>query len=1349
MPSLLDREVGSAAKDAFGHRHYAEALKSLIENEKHKPPYSIGLLGNWGTGKSTIKKLYLNGLKEDAESDSKGKKRSEKISPITFNAWRFGGSDIKRALLRHIYLELGGNERSLRDALFRQIERSSSEDKTGWEIVRDIAASLGWPLLLVTLAASAVALVVWLIAETMGAGEISSSLIGVAAFYFSGYVLKGYIESGIPFVRFDNPVNRIELPLATAEEYEDLLLEQIKSFVQGEGADCERLVVFVDDLDRLSAREMVDGLDAIRTFLDLPDSKLPDDLGVIFVISCDEARVARAIERKWANGSDLPGAVFSFEDARRYLNRMFQFRLEIPRFPKRDMRNYARQRFKSELKEVAEDINQSETSLESVVTRLMHVDVESPRNAIQIINAFAQSWWIAKKREYEGPGSNRAGGLREGVVTSHPESLAALSVLRVDYPDFYDELQGHSDLIQRFVQVFIRDSALQKQPEAIRDALGRFAADENGTKVKDEYKGLLRYISGLQGIRWPDSLRPLLLLTQDPVTRDLGESEIRVREELISANHQGVLEALGRGADDKEFSQKEVEILHNVIEELHRRDAIRRDNAASVLANLCRRIPDDGMGRKLYTFLSSRLQRSGDLRYRLGIGKIKKFLDRLRPDEQRTIASRLVDDIIKVGADSEAEIDFMTQDLETPSLNEARDIVDAALPVILDVRRNCGLEDKEDEKLLKWLRANRPVRVSGDKDELPFPKLEEWVQAYEDSLLPDLESDYIRLLAQYLRTERSPTFDLDEALRKSRDVFDRMVQAGSESRRDLGSVLTSFVSVSNGAAVKQAYSFVIQTSHQFDQATVSSFIEAFAGRLQKREKDENWRISDQWRSDLEALLQLVDSQNDIEDEAAKEALKDLAIELGRVTSEGERAEQKARYSTEIIDRLLGFAPEQANQAISNWTDRVLDDLPVQARKWIGGNLERVSSDQRASLIDHLNQTVRDTNISQEIAERYNEFTAEVTREGACTEEVRGHFGNIYNYLKRNSNQQYFVGQLFPALSQVIKYGPKDKAGQMIDQLFNQSQNNHPLHGVLHSSMADYWPNNVNEYESYDPKKYFNYGSGYINKYANGEEASEVLYSMRKIAKHGLVDESHHKTIIDAACKIWGYDKNAATDAIQAYSSLPSDTNQVSDLIESVNTDSEDDIEALKTAWNKFSTLTSADQDYKVLVRLLNKQAENSPEAPDLGVNLWTSSDGVSAEELLRRTALSEELNDEQRKRVWLEIERRAEALGSKFFLDLLPSYFRLSESLQAQQEALSSKSKTEISALFDAREEEQELALTLVKSLQVASTTNLKRKLARWVGELEAPSHLITQLDQDLSPQDKEFLGEQVASYET
>lgn len=130
LPTILDRELSHRSGDAFGHQHYADALKDLIESKEHAPPYSIGLLGSWGTGKSSIKQLYLSDLSSDT-AGKVGERRSDHFFPITFNAWRYGGTDdLKRALLRHVFRELNGDEAQLRRDLFQQVSSTVQKRRT-------------------------------------------------------------------------------------------------------------------------------------------------------------------------------------------------------------------------------------------------------------------------------------------------------------------------------------------------------------------------------------------------------------------------------------------------------------------------------------------------------------------------------------------------------------------------------------------------------------------------------------------------------------------------------------------------------------------------------------------------------------------------------------------------------------------------------------------------------------------------------------------------------------------------------------------------------------------------------------------------------------------------------------------------------------------------------------------------------------------------------------------------------------------------------------------------------------------------------------------------------------------
>ena len=168
MPSILDREIAAKADDAFGHQDFADALKSLIEAEHNQPPYSIGLLGSWGTGKSTIKSLYLKDLEDDTAIESHKKKRSQRIKALTFNAWRYGGSDIKRALLRHVFLNLGGTAQTLKDEIYNQIKYDFLKPRSWKDIWFEVYEKGVWNLIPVAVFLVFLCFMLWVTVYLLG-----------------------------------------------------------------------------------------------------------------------------------------------------------------------------------------------------------------------------------------------------------------------------------------------------------------------------------------------------------------------------------------------------------------------------------------------------------------------------------------------------------------------------------------------------------------------------------------------------------------------------------------------------------------------------------------------------------------------------------------------------------------------------------------------------------------------------------------------------------------------------------------------------------------------------------------------------------------------------------------------------------------------------------------------------------------------------------------------------------------------------------------------------------------------------------------------------------------------------
>jgi hypothetical protein len=867
MPSVLDREVRAREADAFGHRHFALALADLIESSSNPPPFSIGLLGGWGMGKSSIKELYLADL-EGSEARSQGNgKRRERFHAITFNAWRYGGENVKRALLRHVFRALGGDEGKLFDALFNQITRSRLEARPWLDVLRELWGRFGWGLGLILLFFLIIGLIAWGLGWLLGLGESSLGL-ALAVLLLAGATLaKPFLNPTWLVVPRYAAFTRVELPRASIEQYEELLLDQLHEFKKRRGRRCERLVIFVDDLDRLSAEEMVTGLDAIRTFMDLSTEELPAGMGIVFVVSCDEERVARALTER-GRSSDLPGAVFSRSDARRFLDRIFQFRLELPPLPRQDMRRFAREKLAQHAPVFYAALEQRDGTIDDIIDRLIHVDVRSPRNAVQLLNAFVESWWLAVRREREGAGTNSPGGLREGAVTDYLEALAAICALRVDFPDFYTQLERQPRLLEWFTEVFIRGTPYEDESEAVREALRPFV---NEGTLKPDYRPLRRFASSLEGLRWPSSLQPLLLLSQDAITRHSGDRGIGVFEALVSGDGPGALRELGRDADGRELTREDVALLRSLDEDLRAETPVRRNNAAAVIAGLAARIPRPS-AYSVLTPVARRLIESDQLRWRLGVDGIREVIEPVSQGDRRAAAARLVEDLLR----PEDEIAFRLVGGGQPSLHEAVEMVLEAVPLILSVLQRDGLDDISRAKLADWLEV-RQIASARRQQVLSILQLETWMADYEPALVPLLGARYVRLIIDVLDSNEPPRLVLPETLRRVRGIFDDLYNGGEIRRTELWEFLPSLVSLREPLAVSLAREYFVARLRDVPPGSVNVFVRRFAERQSRSVEEAGiWELPDPCVEGGALVQILTDRPSDI-DPGTQSALVNLAV----------------------------------------------------------------------------------------------------------------------------------------------------------------------------------------------------------------------------------------------------------------------------------------------------------------------------------------------------------------------------------------------------------------------------------------------------------------------------------------
>lgn len=1226
MPAVLDRQIENEAQDAFGHRHFAQALQSLVEAKHHKPPFSIGLLGGWGTGKSSIKELYTRGLADGASDGAGNVSRRGRIKSITFNAWRFGGKDqdIKRALLRHVFMELGGDEQALHDKLFRNVTQVETQWK-GWKEYAvqlwrawslPLPAFIGAMLLLFGLVWAGLTILPW-------SSPIVQSTFILAISGAYSYLLKNLKPSKVDSYR---SITKVSLPSASAEQYEEMLLEQLKVF-KGPAAGiftkpdpCERLVIFVDDLDRLSAEEMVLGLDAVRAFMEIPPEKLPLGLGLVFVISCDEAKVADALARGRGN-PEQPGTVFTHMDARRYLDRIFQFRLEIPPAPRGDMRQFALKHLSSFM-DIVKDLNAGGASPEEVIDRMIHVNVVDPRNALQIVNAFAQSWWLAKRREYEGSSGERPGGLHEGAVTSHPISLGALSAARVSFPDFYRDLQDDPLLLGRLTELLVHEGELSDQPVEARALLvKRYVIEdkEGKTTIREGCRDLRQFLSSLVGVRWPDSLQSLLLLSEDPISRKFGAGTSTLYNMLVSGDTRGLIERLSTRTDKVALSEDQAQLLHELISDLHLETESRRHNAMRVIANLLDRLPPRTV-RLMLGKLCNALTASLDLRSMVGLDKINSVVLLANAQEQRQIAAELVDDLLT----TQHQIEFRLETMQTPSLDEAKAMVVKACEIVLNVRSVHGLPAAQERKLIEWLKV-RDVSIGKSSFHFDFNTLEHWIGRHEEMLLTMLGTDYSSLVADEVEAGRSQALELSTVSGRVDRLFGSLAAKGEESRADLWKLVDRYLKLSP-LELQSCALTTLEQSHQLagSQPLSACLVAIVRNLIEHPNPAVDYERGFRW------VLSTASARFG---ELSKEAKSSLA-DLGGNLSGGEfyQADAVALFE-QIIQRESGMLA----QVSANWVESFAEGLPFECCASLLKAYGDLPEDVQSKVIAYFDTGFTAAAMPDRFGELYALAAANIPSKSWGSGLMHDHLDRSLSRLpSRVSRPVEELDDLLGGLSKVYLHGSPATIATCLRDTFSSAASYPAQHERLHQYLAGTWPSTDVVQPGYAPDTIFSDAIN-VGRRSPKDAGRGLLSSLDSMVELGIVGLERDAELIELACLIW------QAHPVEAQEFFTRDSrrltpSQIAQLPGAISWESPEEVGWLRGAWGKTISELDASERTATTLLVLALGPVGNAQLPDQALSLWINCLGNGGFQGLVQALMSNEASDDGRRRLWRQVD---------------------------------------------------------------------------------------------------------------
>lgn len=520
---VVDAPVGEVARDAFGHDDIADNLHRMItEPTNHRR--MIGLLGQFGVGKSTIIELLRAKLLGD-QNIGLIRMSAERHEPVGFHraaVYAFAealvaSEQVSTKVADEILEPLrSAQSTSIADFALSPLGRIASQLKEKLRLSR--SRFLTYVALAVIGAAGLIGLLSIMVPPDVW-GAISSfviPLVTTGAFFVPFIWLGSSIDIG--------SVNLGGLLASGARVTQRAKVEAADEQEQAFAALVEkaktRLVVAVDDIDRLSKEQILAALNAIRSF----QLTCKKDRQPIFIVSIDEEIVRSAIED--GNGASTP-------DAHEFLNRLFTLRQEVPVHETFDLRDFAKILLTEQATTLAERVG---TKLDDVIMMLIHDDVSDPRHVVRLLNAFSSDFRLAHAREL------RTGtrSLREGLVTKNLDVLARVVVLKTDYPAFFRAALNDVDLID----MASRASSVDAQNEEVSALINSGFSTTN-----PDTASMFRYLARTAG--WvPEDVDyvPFLYLGQDRFSQQLGNVHARTLRQALANNQSAELARLAEEA---------------------------------------------------------------------------------------------------------------------------------------------------------------------------------------------------------------------------------------------------------------------------------------------------------------------------------------------------------------------------------------------------------------------------------------------------------------------------------------------------------------------------------------------------------------------------------------------------------------------------------------------------------------------------------------------------------------------------------------------------------------------------------------------------------------------------------
>lgn len=501
---LKDATLKSIDDDQFRYQDFANNLRKIIEC--NKTPFNIAIIGKWGLGKSSLINMALTSLR----------KKEDEYLVCDINAWKYEKDEIGKAFLKELY-ENVSKQKILSFKFFHKDYDNLVKNNLDKDVVQN--KNNNWKKLglfvVISFVVSVIAFFIYC--------KVSNDFYGIkfsTCEFVKSTCLRYCKNIGailiIPLVvwlgklfmdKLNVPVSKnyeVSFPLETQADYEIYLRNLLNKYSDKKSK--RKMVVVIDDLDRLSAEKIVEALDALKIFMEYED--------FIFIVPFDDEILKNALDKnklKQINDYD------NRYDGDMVLDKLFQYKIYLPQLIKSDMRNYSFRICREDCSDfIKEFFDGNQELFEEIVGKiLIHNNVSTPRQVKKIINTFIENVMVARDRELANCVSKGFASEKKGL-----ETIAKISVLQADYNSFYDILFKDVNAIDEILEIHRnRTDILHSQ------ILERYFVKNQDTYVlKKESESLVNFLSFTENLGY-SNITPYLYMAQTEAGVIVGDQK--------------------------------------------------------------------------------------------------------------------------------------------------------------------------------------------------------------------------------------------------------------------------------------------------------------------------------------------------------------------------------------------------------------------------------------------------------------------------------------------------------------------------------------------------------------------------------------------------------------------------------------------------------------------------------------------------------------------------------------------------------------------------------------------------------------------------------------------------------